>query len=47
MEAWLMGSVVTGVLHEAARVALVLFCVIARLASLPFFAAARTEARTE
>lgn len=37
---WLIGSVVTGVLYDGSRVALVAFAVGAQLASLPLFAIA-------
>ena len=37
---WLAGSVVSGLLYEPSRVAMVSFCVVAQLASLPFFVAA-------
>lgn len=35
---WLVGSIVTGLLYEESRLALVIFAVAAQLASLPFFA---------
>jgi MFS family permease len=42
---WLVGSIVTGVLYESARLGLVVFCVVVQLVSLPFFiAAAKAEA---
>lgn len=34
---WLLGSVITGLLYEHSRVALVIFAVAMQLASLPFF----------
>ncbi len=42
---WLIGSVVTGVLYEQSRIALVLFAVIVQLASLPVFVIARRRQR--
>ncbi len=35
---WLIGSIVTGLLYEQSRPALVIFAIIAQLASLPLFA---------
>jgi MFS family permease len=37
---WLVGSVVTGVLYGPSRIALVIFCVVVQLASVPLFVAA-------
>lgn len=34
---WLVGSVITGLLYDRSRLALVVFAVVAQLASLPFF----------
>jgi MFS family permease len=42
---WLIGSVVTGLLYEQSRIALVLFAVIVQLASLPMFVIARRRQR--
>jgi predicted MFS family arabinose efflux permease len=42
---WLIGSVVTGLLYEQSRIALVLFAVIVQLASLPVFVIARRRQR--
>jgi MFS family permease len=34
---WLVGSIVTGLLYEQSLVAMVVFAVVAQVASLPFF----------
>jgi MFS family permease len=34
---WLIGSIVTGLLYDRFRVALIVFAVVAQLASLPLF----------
>jgi MFS family permease len=41
---WLVGSVTTGLLYERSRLALVLFAIIAQLASLPLFVLAARRA---
>lgn len=38
---WLLGSIATGVLYEQSRLALVVFAILAQLASLPIFVMAR------
>jgi len=40
---WLVGSVVTGLLYEQSRVALVVFAVLAQLISLPLFVIAKRQ----
>jgi len=40
---WLIGSVVTGLLYEQSRVALVVFAVLAQLISLPLFVIAKRQ----
>jgi len=40
---WLIGSVVTGLLYEQSRVALVVFVVLAQLISLPLFVIAKRQ----
>ena len=40
---WLIGSVVTGLLYEQSQVALVIFVVVAQLASVPVFLMARRQ----
>ncbi len=40
---WLLGSVVTGLLYDRSRIAMVVFAVAAQLASLPLFVAARRQ----
>jgi MFS family permease len=45
---WLLGSIVTGVLYEHARAALIAFAILAQLSSIPFFvSAARANRRAE
>jgi predicted MFS family arabinose efflux permease len=38
---WLIGSIATGLLYEQSRIALIVFAMVAQLASLPVFAIAR------
>ena len=42
---WLLGSIVTGMLYEQSRPALVIFVVLAQLGSLPFFVIAQRMSR--
>jgi MFS family permease len=44
---WLVGSVTTGLLYDRSRVALVVFAMVAQLASLPFFILASRRTSTE
>ena len=40
---WLIGSIATGLLYDQSRVALVVFVVVAQLASLPLFLIAKQQ----
>lgn len=42
---WLIGSIVTGLLYEQSRFALVIFAIVAQLASLPLFAIGAKSAK--
>jgi hypothetical protein len=42
---WLIGSVITGLLYERARRALIGFAVVAQLVSIPFFVLAARASR--
>lgn len=44
---WLLGSIVTGLLYDHSRLALVIFAVTIQLASLPFFILAARKARKD
>jgi MFS family permease len=44
---WLVGSVTIGLLYDRSRVALVVFAVVAQLASLPFFILASRTAEDD
>jgi MFS family permease len=43
---WLIGSIVTGLLYEQSRIALVAFAIVVQLASLPIFVMAERQGRT-
>ena len=40
---WLIGSIVTGLLYDTSRVALVIFAITTQVASLPLFAFAQRQ----